>query len=127
MGPALKTSTVLLLVLAGAWHFLPVQSCSDVMWTNTSMYDAVISGRNYDFFAENVLTAEVSAMPSKTKMTYTPLLGCDSPSGLSPAQRRIKYGFICVTFARPETIAGFWDKCGLEFDAKTYGKCKQSE
>jgi len=87
------------------------------------MYDAVISARDYDFFAENVLTMQFSAMPARTQLTYTPTSGCKYPAGLSTTQARSKYGFIATTVGRPEFIAGFWKSCGIRnFNGANFGK-----
>jgi hypothetical protein len=70
---------VLLAIAACGLHLSVVQACSDVALTNTAVYDAIISARNYDFFAENTLPLSFSMIPAKTSVTWTPLLGCKSP------------------------------------------------
>lgn len=96
-------------------------ACSDVSLVSTP-YDAIISARNYDFFAEKVLTMQFSIMPARTSIKYTPLVGCSSPSGLTASQIRSKYGFICATVGRPEFVAGFWAGCG-KGDYSNFRKC----
>lgn len=107
-----QTRAVVLALVLACCGLQLAAACSDVGMNTTGPYDAIVSARNYDFFAEKVLTMQFSIMPARTNLIMTPLLGCKSPSGLSATQLRAKYGFICQTVGRPEFIAGFWLGCG---------------
>lgn len=121
---AARCRAVLWVAFFAAWHVAVVQSCSDVTMFNTTMYDALISARNYDFFAQKVLTLQFSVIPEGTDIQYTPLTGCTSPQGLSESQRRSKYSWICVSVGRPELLAGFGIGCEGRFDGRSFGECQ---
>lgn len=119
--PSGCSHAALLMLLACMLYIAQVQSCSDVAMTDTAVYDAIISARNYDFFAQKVLPMQFSMMPAKTSVAYTPLVGCRSPQGLPTSVTRSKYAYICATVARFEFATAFSLVCP-RFDSKNFRK-----
>lgn len=90
--------------------------------TNTTLYDAIISARNYDFFAQLVLKLVFVVIPAGTAVQYTPLVGCQSPGGLSTEAATSKYGYVGVSMGRVEFVVGFGLLCRRTFKADTFGE-----